>query len=589
MVWSALSGGAHRGWLLAVALLLLAVALTAALFGALARGRIVWRRTPLDAPFLAIAALLLLQFLVGHRSLTAWALAPTSAAPALETFPSAPLLVGTVAPAQTLSSVVLFLAYVAVYYLVVHHVYERADVRRFLGALMIAGGVVAFGGVMAHLSGTSWFFPWREQGITRRASASFANPDHFAAWLAMLICVGGGFAMAGRRPSGTPSRLAALWASPESREATLRRGLPLIAIGVMALALLLTLSRGAIVATVVGAFVLGMLLRTTGRVRLPLRTMAAVFAIALGYAAWIGLGPLLQHVGTSASGLATRLAQYRSSLSMLGDFPLLGVGLGAYKDIYPRYQPVAHIDAYLPYAHSDVLQFAIETGVVGFALLAWAGARVIRDFVGAHLLGRAACPVGAGAGDEARRKNATSTALAAGGLAALAALLVHSAVEFPLRIPANGFLAAAILGIVTVAIHTRFRAHNQVMLSPRQRDELLSTVRRVPIPRGRPRVVAGIVAVTAVAVIGVYATHAAIVDHRLASFRTTPTRATAEAILSVDGTNPRALAARGVARLDDALATAWRPETSARAGVARERGRGLSRGPARAAGRCAPA
>jgi len=47
----------------------------------------------------------------------------------------------------------------------------------------------------------------------------------------------------------------------------------------------------------------------------------------------------------------------------------LGVGLGAYREIYFRYQPLAYAphEVYYPYAHNDVLQFVIETGVLGAA------------------------------------------------------------------------------------------------------------------------------------------------------------------------------------------------------------------------------
>src|SRR5262249_32377627 len=154
--------------------------------------------------------------------------------------------------------------------------------------------------------------------------------------------------------------------------------------------------------------------------------------------------------------LNTRVEQYRASLPMLRDFPLLGVGLGAYKDIYPRYQPLAHDPAgvYYPYAHSDVLQFAIETGVIGVVILVFAAWRAWGDLVGAHCFGRGACPVGGGEGTRARRSDPWGMPIAFGALGGVAALVVHSCVDSSLRIPANGFLAATLLGIATVTMHT---------------------------------------------------------------------------------------------------------------------------------------
>src|SRR5207302_1149605 len=82
----------------------------------------------------------------------------------------------------------------------------------------------------------------------------------------------------------------------------------------------------------------------------------------------------------------------------------------------------------------------IETGPLGAALALWAAGRVARDLVGAHLLGRGRCPVGRDT--DARRSDPFSVGIAIGALGAVVALLVHSAVDFPARIPADGILAA---------------------------------------------------------------------------------------------------------------------------------------------------
>src|SRR5262249_9533102 len=84
------------------------------------------------------------------------------------------------------------------------------------------------------------------------------------------------------------------------------------------------------------------------------------------------------------------------------------------------------------------------------------GGRVARDAGGPPLRGRAACPAGGGGREGAVRHAPFSAGIAIGSIAALMALLVHSAYDFPGHIPANGVLAAACLGIATVALHTRF-------------------------------------------------------------------------------------------------------------------------------------
>src|SRR5262249_40178861 len=153
-----------------------------------------------------------------------------------------------------------------------------------------------------------------------------------------------------------------------------------------------------------------------------------------------------------------RLVQLGSTLRMLGAFPLLGVGLGAYRDVYFRYQPLelAPGKVYFPFAHNDLVQLAVELGLVGAALCLFAAWRGGADLVGAHLRGRGRCPVGGGEDEGARRSDTWSVGVGLGGLTAVLALIVHSAFDFGARIPANGALAAACLGLATVALHTRF-------------------------------------------------------------------------------------------------------------------------------------
>lgn len=554
LVWSAVAGGAHGGWPLALSIALVAVGAAASFVGGVRRGTLTWRRTALDAPLAVCAAAVALQWLVGDRRLVAWALGPPLDT---ERFPSSPLLVGTVAPAQTLASLVLFLAYAAVYYLAVHALRRRRDLDRLVLVLIATGGVVGFAGLIDYLSGESWIFVWREGSLHGRLSASFVNPDHLATWLAMLVCLGGGYLMAVRSPRRAGWR--DLLGDREAREETLARALPFLAIGVMTLAVVFTLSRGAIVALLAGLLVLVWLLRAGHRVRSSLLMVSAVAGAALAYSAWIGLAPLLAHVGTSSIGLAQRLTQYRASLPMIADFPLLGVGLGAYRAIYTRYQPLAHQPAavYYPYAHSDLLQFVIETGVVGLGVLAWAAWRVGRDLIGAHGFGHGACPVGEARGAAARRSDPYNVPVAMGAVAGIVSVIVHAGVDFPLRIPANGFLAATLLGVATVALHSRFGLREATLLSGR---------RAIPVPRRLvPVAVSGAVVLSAL-LIG-HAARAALVEGRLAAYRAAPTFARAEAIVTIDGADPRGRAARGLERLEESRRLGLRADGGAHSRV----------------------
>jgi tetratricopeptide (TPR) repeat protein len=473
LLWPAASGGAHLGWPLAATQLLVLLALLAWILGMALRGRLEWRRTALDLPLGLLVLLVLLQLAVGNAPLRDWALKPPGPEPAL--LASRFLALGTAAPSQTGRSLLLFLTYAGVYALVVNLVTRRQDLDRMVRVLLLAGSILAFLSLVDHLSRDAWVFWWQKGPVGPRLIGPFVNPDHWASWLVMLICLGVGYVAARsggeRGPSSQPSNLL----RSSARETTLRRYLPAFGIAVMALAAVLTLSRGALLAALgAGLLLLRELTRVRG-LRWSLLLSAGLGAVTLGYVLWIGIEPLLARFG--AVDHLSRWVQWRSSLPMLASFPVLGVGLGAYKDVYFRFQPAALLPGrvYFPYAHSDLLQLAIETGPAGAALFLWAVWRVGRDLVGAHLLGRGRCPVTTD--PHVQRSDPWSVGIMLGALGAVAALLAHSAVDFSARIPADGVLGAACLGIATVAAHTRFRASG---------SRSLSAARTLPLGQGIP-------------------------------------------------------------------------------------------------------
>jgi tetratricopeptide (TPR) repeat protein len=550
LLWAPLASGADRGWPLAVAELLVLIGLLGWLLGMVAERRLAWRASAVDWPLGLLIVLVLLQLVLGNRALLPWALGSPGDLGSASTPPGLVLSLGTLARAHTIDALRIFLSYVGAYVLVIHLVRTRAQLERLVGTLLALGGALAFLGLLDYLARDAWLLRWRSAPATGRLSATFANPDHFGAWLSMLILLGIGYLLA--RPGRTSGRvsLRGLLGSPARREDAVRRYLPFIAVLVMAVALIFTLSRGALMSALVAGLVLLGLLRALHRIRRTLALVGTLLIVTFGYGAWIGFEPLLARV--QHGDYAGRWVQTLSSLPMLKTFPLFGVGLGTYQDIYLRYQPAAldpgHV--YYTYAHNDLLQLCLELGLVGGVLLLMLGWRVGRDLVGAHLLGRAPCPVGGGEAEGARRNDPFSVGLAVGALGAVIGLLAHSLLDFSARIPANGLLAATCLGIATVALHTRFGAAG---------ERLLTSVRVWSLGAGRGfPVVLGSMAVALSVVLALWIIRPPLVAARLAqATRIDVDRATAlrrtEAALALDSTAERALALRGRLRRQVAL------------------------------------
>jgi len=538
LLGAALVGGAHEGWQLAATQLLVLAGLLAWLLEMLAAGQLRWRRTALDRPVALLVLLVLAQIALGNRALVAWALAPPADPAAAVELPPPALGAGSVFPAQTVESLLLFLTYAGAYVLVVNVIRRRRPLDRLVRALLLGGGVLAFLALGDYFAGHAWLVWWRGEERIGRLVGPFVNPDHFGAWLVMLVCLGIGYLRA-RAFRGDAPALADVLHSRRAREEAIRRYLPFAAVALMTLALVFTLSRGALLSLAVGLLALLLVFGRLGQLRWSLAAAGALTVITLGYAAWIGLDPLLARVDARDE---TRWIQWVSTLPMLADYPLLGVGLGAYKDIYARYQPLALDPAgyFFPYAHSDLLQIAVELGLIGAALVAYAIGRVGRDLVGAHLLGEQRCPVATGSGRHARRRDPFNVGLAVGALAAVLALLAHSAVDFSARIPANGVVAAACLGIATVALHTRFG---------RSGEQGLAAVRERALGGRGPRtLVAGGAAALAVA-LAVLVLRPVLVDAGVQGLAGPRGLAVMDRVLAVDRWSVAALRARAQARL----------------------------------------
>jgi tetratricopeptide (TPR) repeat protein len=123
-------------------------------------------------------------------------------------------------------------------------------------------------------------------------------------------------------------------------------------------------------------------------------------------------------------------------LQIPADFPLLGVGLGAWPEIFPHYQsPPWSTNARPREAHNDYLQLLSEMGALGLLMMLWlVGGMAIRIY---------------------RSRTAVSSRL----LPAIAALLAgigvmafHEFFDFSLKIPANAILFSALLAIAMRAI-----------------------------------------------------------------------------------------------------------------------------------------
>lgn len=174
--------------------------------------------------------------------------------------------------------------------------------------------------------------------------------------------------------------------------------------------------------------------QSKSRRRAPVILIGAVLlAVA---AASVFSSPRLSGLGQTSfdDGPTTRAGMNRVGAGILAEHWQAGTGLGSYSDVYSLYEDPETVSLiYIAHAHNDYLEWLVETGLAGAALLA------------AFLLWWLARAAGlwARAGDDA-------LSLRRAASAACLVPLLHSLVDYPLRTPALLTLAAMCLALMVV-------------------------------------------------------------------------------------------------------------------------------------------
>ncbi len=201
---------------------------------------------------------------------------------------------------------------------------------------------------------------------------------------------------------------------------------------IMLAGLPLTGSRGGVVSLALATAVVCILMQIKKNSRLSMPIQAAILVLC-ACAAWFGL----KLSSRSALEEFFRPELWQAVLPMLKDFPLTGVGLGAFSQGAYPYLPPSMSGATPPiHAHNDWLQLALETGLPGLALFLAGAWLFMRRFLD-HW---------------SRSEDPTATGLGLGMIWALTYMAAHSLFDFNLRIPANGFALLLVLAIGSSAL-----------------------------------------------------------------------------------------------------------------------------------------
>jgi O-antigen ligase len=290
---------------------------------------------------------------------------------------------------------------------------------------------VALGSFYTKFDFQSWLMPDPKLD-SARVTGPFINPNHFATFAALAAIAGFGLFVEKLRQSIVWDRGTRLLARTALQALTSEVALLFVMIVTIVSALLLTQSRGGVIAFFLGTVALiaalGVGRRANKGESSGQRAMAALLVAILGVAAAVSADPLLGRVQEQGVTDNARAAIAQSTMKAIEAAPLMGHGFGAFERYYPFFSDGA-VTGNVDEAHNDILETFADLGIpAGLAYLAVPVILAWMCFQGCLN----------------RRRDRLFPAL---GFAASVVVGIHAAVEFSLQVPAVAITYAALLGL----------------------------------------------------------------------------------------------------------------------------------------------
>ena len=311
-------------------------------------------------------------------------------------------------PHDTASLALQYFAYGMLCFLACQTLLRGVQARKLALIFSVYGAALACFALIQGISSNGKLY-WIRQPRGGWIYGPYVNHNHYAGLMEMLV------------PIPLVLSLTRLASSKT-------RNLAAAAAAVMVGTIFLSGSRGGMLAIAAELVILAALLIKQKR---GLRTaigLGLFLAIVVGLLTWVGgseLSRRIATVGPSHSELSNDMRTYinRDGLRMFLKKPVLGWGLGTFPVVYPQFRTF-YTNFFVNQAHNDYLQLLVEMGLVGFATMIWFVVTVYT---------RALKKIGDWTGD-------ISGAVTLACMLGLSGILVHSAVDFNLQIPANAAL-----------------------------------------------------------------------------------------------------------------------------------------------------
>ncbi len=310
---------------------------------------------------------------------------------------------------DTFSGALLYCAYGALCFLSSQTLLRSVQARKLALIFCVYGAVLAAFALIQGISPNGKLYWVRQPRMGGWIYGPYVNHNHYAGLMELLIPIP--LVLSLTRMAHSKERIAAAAAA-----------------AIMAGTIFLSGSRGGMIALFAE---LVMLVIVLIRQRRELRTalgLGAFLLLVVGLLTWLGGNELSKRLATLSSAHSELSTDIRVQINLDGlrmflKKPVMGWGMGSFPVVYPQFRSF-YTNFFVNQAHDDYLQLLVEMGLLGFATMIWFVIVVYRRAFG-------------------KIANWTSDVSGAVTLACVlgyTGILVHSALDFNLQIPANAAL-----------------------------------------------------------------------------------------------------------------------------------------------------
>ena len=332
-------------------------------------------------------------------------------------------------PAETKSGLTILVAYCVIFLVAVQRIRSQRDAEQMLKLIGISGGLMAVFGMLQYFGSNGnflWFYEHPFSDTDDVIKGTFTNRNHFAHFLALSIGpLAWWIATSMKEREGTRNTFGR--AGSMAGDASI---ISLVCLALVCFGLLLSLSRGGVLAALVACCVSLLAVWLTnmlsGRIALGIFGIAVLLICGLMI---YGEQQVQQRVDQLVSGDIEQLDEsggrrviWNAVWRGINDYGLVGTGVGSHREVYPMYlvDVPKHNQHEFTHAENGYLQVCLETGGVGLGL-------TLLGFIIALswcLFGMIQSP------------NSEVMLMMAAGMAVLLANLTHSATDFVWYCPA---------------------------------------------------------------------------------------------------------------------------------------------------------